>query len=112
MTDARGVVVDVLADDCMRAASAPFTQVHDSALKSRRFRCRNRSGENLFVGQVFAIICIGIIVILVHDISGQIDTGKHSLATRVGKKRCVGQNGRRSLGTPTDRSGGNGRVTS
>jgi len=73
-------------------------------------RCGNATGEDFLVGDILAVIGLGVVEVLVDHVAIEVDAGEEALVTGVGEEACVGEFGGGRLGVTTDGASGYGYV--
>jgi len=73
-------------------------------------RCGNATGEDFLVGDILAVIGLGVVEVLVDHVAIEVDAGEEALVTGVGEEACVGEFGGGRLGVTTDGAGSYGDI--
>ena len=53
-------------------------------------RCGNATGEDFLVGDILAVIGLGVVEVLVDHVAIEVDAGEEALVAGVGEEACVG----------------------
>jgi len=68
------------------------------------------AGEDLLVGDIGAVVGLGVFLVLVDDVAGEVDSGEDAFGAGVGEEGGVGELGGGGLGVASDGAGGDGGV--